>query len=220
MYTTSTGQRRIRVINYKFEVSNAPGALYASIDYLTLASVVLRSYSAKLIRGADPNKSREDAIAFMGALIGEARAKSNVSNGVIGDINVPAGMVWSFCYLSSVLNSRLFLSSNKLAPDARIVEYLRLQQLNPYFFASRYYPRLYPLTLAIYEVEEGSPMPGDFIEEEEGVERDENETKIAVLPANLPLCRSTIKENEVYLVDNVEELVIVVMQQADEDLLL
>lgn len=83
---------------------------------------------------------------------------------MIGDINVPVGMVLSFCYLSSVLNSRLFLSSNKLSPDARIIEYLRLNQLNPYFFASRYYPRLYPLTLSIYEVEEGYPMPGDFIE--------------------------------------------------------
>jgi hypothetical protein len=56
-----------------------------------------------------------------------------------------------------------------MSPDARIIDYLRIQQLSPYFFASRFYPRLYPLTLDIYEVEEGAPMPGDFIEEEEGV---------------------------------------------------
>ena len=54
-----------------------------------------------------------------------------------------------------------------MAPDARIVKYLELQQLSPYFYASKLCPRVYPLTLDIYEVEEGQPMPGDFIEEEE-----------------------------------------------------
>lgn len=83
-------------------------------------------------------------------------------------MTVPTGMVWSFSYLSSVLNSKLFLNSIKISPDMRIVEFLRIQQLNPYFYASRLYPKLYPLTLSIYEVEEGAPMPGDFIEDEEG----------------------------------------------------
>ena len=55
----------------------------------------------------------------------------------------------------------------KMSPDARIVKYLEVQQLSPYFFASKFYPRLYPLTLDIYDVEEGYPVPGDFIEEEE-----------------------------------------------------
>ena len=71
-----------------------------------------------------------------------------------------------FSYLGSALNSKLFLNSLKMAPDARIVKYLELQQLSPYFYASKLYPRVYPLTLEIYEVEEGYPMPGDFIEEE------------------------------------------------------
>ena len=58
MYTTATGQRRIRVINFKFDVSNRPGSLYESIDYLSLANILLRNFSAKLIRGAEPNKAR------------------------------------------------------------------------------------------------------------------------------------------------------------------
>jgi len=83
-------------------------------------------------------------------------------------MTVPAGMVWSFSYLSSVLNSKLFLGSTKMPSDMRIVEYLRIQQLNPYYFVARFYPKLYPLTLDIYDIEEGAPMPGDFIENEEG----------------------------------------------------
>jgi hypothetical protein len=75
-----------------------------------------------------------------------------------------------------------------------------VQQLNPYFFASRFYPKLYPLTLDIYDVQEGSPIPGDFIEEE-GVENEED-NKMAILPANLPLSRQSLSEYGVYLLDN------------------
>lgn len=74
-------------------------------------------------------------------------------------------MAWSFAYLSSVLNSKLFLNSIKMSPDERIIRYLAIQQLNPYFFSNSVYPKLYPLTLDIYEVEEGSPVPGDFLED-------------------------------------------------------
>lgn len=163
MYTSGSGERRIRVINFKFEVSNRPGALYESIDYLTLSNVILRNYSSKLIRGADPSKTREDAIAYIGSIIGEARARYSGTTTSVGDVSVPPGMAWSLAYLSSGLNSRLFLNWMKSSPDARIVKYLYINQLNPYFFSARYYPKLYPLTLDIYEVEEGSPMPGDFI---------------------------------------------------------
>ena len=57
-------------------------------------------------------------------------------------------------------------------------------------------------------------MPGDFIEEEEGVQVNE-QNKIAILPANLPLTKASAKENGVYLLDNGEQLVILVQAQAD-----
>lgn len=122
------------------------------MDYLTFSNCLLRNYSLKLIRGADPNKCREDCINYIGTVVGEARSRLPTCNGSVGDMTVPSGMVWSFSYLSSVLNSKLFLSSLKMVPDLRIVEYLRIQQLNPYLFASRFYPKLYPLSLSIYDV--------------------------------------------------------------------
>lgn len=104
----------------------------------------------------------------------------------------------------------------KLSPDARIIKYLYIHQLNPYFFSSRYYPKLYPLTLTIYDVEEGSPMPGDFIEEDEG---GDEENKIAILPTNLALTRQFLKDVGVFLVDNGDELTIYVEPKADEEVL-
>ena len=68
---------------------------------------------------------------------------------------MPMGLTWCFAYLSSILNSRLFLKSMKSSSDDRILRYLSLQQYKPYFFANKYYPKIYPLTLDIYEVEEG-----------------------------------------------------------------
>ena len=163
MYTTASGERRIRTVNIKFDVSSKPGALYESIDYLTLANVLMRNYSAKLIRGADPVKVREDAIACIGAIVGEARARCQSSTISVGSLLVPIGLTWCFAYLSSILNSRLFLKPMKSSSDDRILRYLSLQQYNPYFFANKYYPKIYPLTLDIYEVEEGEPVPGDYL---------------------------------------------------------
>ena len=124
----------------------------------------MRNYSAKIIKGADPAKTRDDAIAFIGNIVGEVRGRCQTANVSVGNLAVTGGMAWMFAYLSSALNSKLFLNTVKLSPDARIVKYLQIQQLSPYFFASRFYPRLYPLTLDIYDVEEGKPIPGDFIE--------------------------------------------------------
>lgn len=214
MYTTPSGERRIRVINFKFEVSNRPGAIYESVDYLTLANIILKNYSCKLLRGADPVKIREDAIAFLGSILGEARAKYTGTTTSVGDLSVPPGMTWTLTYLSSALNSRLFLNWMKLSSDARLIKYLYIQQLNPYFFSARFYPRLYSLTLDIYEVEEGSPMPGDFIEGEEN-----EENKIAILPPNRPLNKQSINDLGVFLVDCGEELTVYVQPNADEEIL-
>jgi hypothetical protein len=72
-------------------------------------------------------------------------------------------------YLHVILNSKLFLSYIKTTSDLRIFDYLKLHTSNPYFFATRYYPRVYPLTMDIYEEE---PLPGDFIDEGEENEED------------------------------------------------
>lgn len=39
MYTNGSGERRIRVINYKFDISSRLEVVYDSLDYLTLANV-------------------------------------------------------------------------------------------------------------------------------------------------------------------------------------
>ena len=38
---------------------------------------------------------------------------------------------------------------------------LAIHRSNPYNFAVKFYPKLYPLTLDIYEMD---PLPGDFID--------------------------------------------------------
>lgn len=51
MYTNGSGERRIRVINYKFDISSRLEVFYESLDYLTLANVsqVLIRSSRRLI---------------------------------------------------------------------------------------------------------------------------------------------------------------------------
>ncbi len=124
---------------------------------------MLRNYSAKLIKGGDPAKIRLDCVTHLGAIIGEARSRCSSSVSV-GQVSVAPGLAWSLSYFNSVLNLRLFHNWMKWSPDPRMYMNLQIQSLNPYMFASKFYPRLYPLTLDIYDVEEGQPMPGDYIE--------------------------------------------------------
>ena len=74
-------------------------------------------------------------------------------------------------------------------------------------FANRYYPKLYSIDLDIYNTE--GAVPGDMIED----------TDIAVLPSNLPLLASSVKQDSAYLVNNSEVIYLFVMGQAQEDLL-
>jgi hypothetical protein len=85
---------------------------------------------------------------------------------------------------------------------------LKLSALSPYFFASRYYSHLYPLTLDIYDNE---PLPGDFIETDDA---DEEAERIAVLPPTLPLTRASLADTGVYLHDSGDQLTILVQPHA------
>ncbi len=50
-----------------------------------------------------------------------------------------------------------------MAADQRVIEIIRINSLNFYAFAMKFYPKLYPLTLDIYN---GDLIPGDFIEKQ------------------------------------------------------
>lgn len=120
-----------------------------------------KTYTSRLLK-FDPVKPREDAIAFLGNIVGEFRVKCpGGRNTRFGDLVIPQNLTWALAYLHTILNGKLFLSHMKTTPDLRIYEYLQVHSSNPYFFANRYYPHAYPLTLDIYEEE---PLPGDFIE--------------------------------------------------------
>ena len=77
------------------------------------------------------------------------------------DMTLPLNFCWALSYLHVVFNSRLFLSTHKSNSDARVAQMLAIHRSNPYNFAVKFYPKLYPLTLDIYEMD---PLPGDFID--------------------------------------------------------
>jgi len=70
-------------------------------------------------------------------------------------------MKTGLAYIHSIINSKLFTNPLKLTSDYRVAEILRINSSDFYSFAMKYYPKLYPLTLDIYNTD---PLPGDFIE--------------------------------------------------------
>lgn len=64
-------------------------------------------------------------------------------------------------YIHGVLSSCLFTNLMRNIPDSRIVELSKLNSISFQNFANRFYPKLYPIDLDIYD---GEILPGDFIE--------------------------------------------------------
>ncbi len=42
MYTTGEGERRIRIINYRYPIVNSIEQLYEGVDYITFANILSR----------------------------------------------------------------------------------------------------------------------------------------------------------------------------------
>lgn len=57
MFTTGDGDRVIRIINYRYQISNKIEQIHEACDYLAVANVILRQAAHKMLRG-DPTKVR------------------------------------------------------------------------------------------------------------------------------------------------------------------
>lgn len=57
MFTTGDGDRVIRILNYRFYVTNKIQAVHEACDYLAVANILLRQSVHKMLRG-DPTKIR------------------------------------------------------------------------------------------------------------------------------------------------------------------
>lgn len=66
-----------------------------------------------------------------------------------------------FAYIHGFINSKVFLNSIKMSPDARIIEILKVNNASFLGFANAFYPKLYSLGMEIYETDH---IPGDLID--------------------------------------------------------
>lgn len=167
MYTSGNGERRIRVINFRYLTSSKLENVYESVDYLAVANVIIplskilsRIYSSKLYNG-DPSKVREEFLNKIANIIAEYKFKCSSIQPKYSELSAPPNLRLALPYIHTIINSKLFTNPLKLTNDYRIAEILRINSTDFYSFAMRYYPKLYPLTLDIYDTD---PLPGDFIE--------------------------------------------------------
>lgn len=161
MYTTGDGERRIRVINYRYLVTNKLEVLYEAGDYLAFANVLCREYVSKL-PSQEPIKVRDEFIGRLVVIVGEFAQESQLkmrSSQFLGHPNLSP----AFAYIHTILNSRLFLNHLKLSADSRMYEILKILSYGFSHFANRYYPKLISISMDIYE---GEIMPGDYMETE------------------------------------------------------
>jgi hypothetical protein len=84
-------------------------------------------------------------------ILAEYRYKCNVNSGKYSELVAPSNLKIGLAYIHSILNSKLFLNSLKMTNDYKMVEILKINTYDFYSFAMRFYPKVYPLTMDIYE---------------------------------------------------------------------
>lgn len=100
----------------------------------------------------EPHKAREELINKLANIIAEYKFKCTppMQGAKYSDLGAPPNLKLALAYLHVIGNSKLFTNPLKLTSDYRIAEILKINSMDFYSFAMKYYPKLYPLTMDIY----------------------------------------------------------------------
>lgn len=98
----------------------------------------------------------------LASIIAEYKFKCSppIQGAKYSDLGAPSNLKIALAYLHVIANSKIFTNPLKLTSDYRVSEILKMNSMDFFSFAMKYYPKLYPLTMDIYE---NNLLPGDFI---------------------------------------------------------
>jgi hypothetical protein len=158
IFTNGSGERVIRVLNYRYQISNKIEAIHCACDYLAVANIILRQTISKMMKG-DPLKVREELINKLVGIVTEyAQEVGSISRN--SAFMAHPNLIPAFAYIHSFINSKVFLNYLKQPTDYRVYDMLKVNTINFISFSNTFYPKLFSLGMEIYE---GSPVPGDLI---------------------------------------------------------
>merc|ERR1719204_2234618 len=158
LYTSVSGQRRLRIINSSFNVSDNMGELYRNCDLDTIVNFFAKQSISKLM---DSNpKSVKESLMQQCAQILACYRKNCASPSSAGQLILPECMKLLPLYTNCLLKSDAIAGGSDLGCDERAFLMNAVSSMDILSSVAVLYPRLLPLhDLALEQSEETEQMP-------------------------------------------------------------
>jgi hypothetical protein len=149
LYTTSSGERRIRVHTVEVPTSPRPADVFGSLDQSVLAMhLAFRAADSVMVGGATAKAARQAVVKHVVDLLAGYRkhCSSSMSNAAASSLLMPETLGRLPALAGALIRSPLLARSASLTPDERVVSGSLLLALPPEPLVAYLVPQLYPLS--------------------------------------------------------------------------
>lgn len=201
LYTSSSGERRIRVHNLRLPVSNSMQDIFHSVDTPALTSLIARHAASRSL-SAKLEDSRSFTVKRVADVLRSFRHHTSQQARSLTKLVFPESMRLLPLYAMCLLKSAALRGAQGDVPaDERSASNTEMMAMPPEELLTYLYPKLFPVHL----------LPA-----EAGTLSDEGET---ILPPPMPLSGQHIDQRGVYLGDDGREMVMWLGSAAPAELL-
>ena len=199
LYVNTSNQRMIRVFNAYANVSSNVMNIFKSADCNTIANALAKRACSGIIQ--NPIRAvREQWHANLVSLLHQYRLNSGSSS--VNQFILPES-IKTLPLMSNAAMKLPALSMNKIGADLRMYSLFIIRSLPVVSTSLMFNPRVYSL----HDLMEQEHQPGTMSEQE-----------TVLLPSLTPCNKAAIEEHGIYLLDNGEILLFIIMYNADVDL--
>ncbi|KAF2274835.1 Sec23/Sec24 family protein [Westerdykella ornata] len=181
LYTTASGERRVRCVNLVASISATVGETMKFVDQDAIVNIIAKEAAARMtekslkdIRGALTEKTVDILAGYR---------KASTSNNPPGQLVLPEHMKEFTMYILGLIKSRAF-KGGKEPTDRRVHDMRMIKSMGPLELSLYLYPRI----IAIHNLDEKVGFP--------------NENGHLRMPDTIRASFSKVEEGGAYLVDN------------------
>jgi protein transport protein SEC24 len=198
LYTTASGERRVRCCNIVASVSESVGEVMKFIDQDAVVNMIAREAAARMQE--KPLKEIRNAMIEKTIDILASYRKTFLGNNPPGQLVLPECLKEFTVYILGLIKSRAF-KGGKEPTDRRVHDMRMIKSMGPLEMSLYLYPRI----IAIHSLDEKEGFP--------------NEKGHLVMPRTIRASFSKVEEGGAYIVDNGQICLLWIHAQVSPNLL-
>jgi protein transport protein SEC24 len=213
LYTTSSGERRIRVMNLAIPVTNQLIDIFTSADVEAIVNLMGKMAIEKIL-DTNIKDAREALVNKLATMLSVYRvaAAGRVTGTGAGQLMTPDSLKQLPLFILALIKSEMMKTSPELHPDYRSSLMMRYRTLGIRQSLQSLYPSMY----RVHPMEPTAGLRVPIDEEDEEDEEDDVLTTVT-LPTQLNLSSEKYDRRGIFLIDNGDELLVLAGKSSHPD---